>query len=77
MCRQWRMKLRCVLSVYNMTHSDLLHLICDNMPIDLRLDCKYIDFDKSIENLYNSPVRYSSKCKLHYHSSKLVEICLI
>ena len=64
-------KHRCVLSVPNMTHCDLLPLISDNMPLELILDCKYIGFYKSIANSDNVLLRYASKCKLFDHSSTL------
>ena len=62
MCTQWRKKHRCVLSVPNMTHCDLLPLIADNMPMGLILDCKYIGFYKSIAISDNELLRYTSKC---------------
>ena len=70
-CIQWRKKLRRVLSVSNMTHCDLLPLIADNMPIKVKLDCKYIGFYKSIANSDNDLVRYAAKCKLFDHSSTM------
>ena len=70
-CIQWRKKLRQVLSVSNMTHCDLLPLIADNMPLKVKLDCKYIGFFKSIANSDNDLVRYTAKCKLYDHTSTL------
>ena len=70
-CIQWRKKLRRVLSVSNMTHCDLLPLIADNMPLKVKLDCKYIGFYKSIANSDNDLVRYAAKCKLFDHSSTM------
>ena len=65
-CIQWRKKLRRVLSVSNMTHCDLLPLIADNMPLKVKLDCKYIGICKSIANSHNDLVRYAAKCKLFW-----------
>ena len=44
MCIQWRNAHRRVLSVPGRTHCDLLPLIADNMPLEVKLDCKYIVF---------------------------------
>ena len=71
MCIQWRKKHRRVMSVSNMTHSDLLPLIADNMPLDIKLDCKYIAFYKSVANSDNEVLNYTAKCKLYDHSSTL------
>ena len=71
MCTQWRKKHRRILSVSNMTHCDLLPLISDNMPLELKLDFKYIGFYKSIANSDNSVVRYVAKCKMYDYSSTL------
>ena len=71
MCTQWRKKLRRVLSVPNMTHCDLLPLVANNMPLDVKLDCKYIGFYKSIATSENIILRYTAKCKLYDYSSTL------
>ena len=71
MCTQWRKKLRRVLSVPNMTHCDLLPLVANNMPLDVKLDCKYIGFYKSIATSENVILRYTAKCKLYDYSSTL------
>ena len=71
MYTQWQKKHRIVLSLSNMTHCDLLPLIGDDMPLDIKLDCKYIGFYKSIATSDNSLVRYAAKCKMFDHSSTL------
>ena len=71
MCIQWRKAHRRVLSVSSITHCDLLPLIADNMPLDFKLDCKYIAFFKSIATSDNDIVKYIAKCKLYDHSSTL------
>ena len=71
MCTQWRKKHRRILSVSNMAHCDLLPLISDDMPLELKLECKYIGFYRSIANSNNNLVRYTSKCKMYDYSSTL------
>ena len=71
MCTQWRKKHRRILSVSNRTHCDLLPLISDNIPLEVKLDCKFIGFYKSIASSENSLVRYAAKCKMYDHSSTL------
>ena len=63
MCTQWRNKHRRILSVSNMVHCDLLPLISDDMPLELKFECKYIGFYRSIANSNNNLVRYTSKAK--------------
>ena len=69
MCTQWRKKHRRILSVSNRTHCDLLPLISDNIPLEVKLDCKFIGFYKSIASSENSLVRYAAKCKMYDYSS--------
>ena len=64
-------KHRRILSVSNRTHCDLLPLISDNIPLEVKLDCKFIGFYKSIASSENSLVRYAAKCKMYDHSSTL------
>ena len=71
MCTQWQKKHRRILSVSNMAHCDLLPLISDDMPLELKLECKYIGFYRSIANSNNNLVRYTSKCKMYDYSSTL------
>jgi hypothetical protein len=54
-----------------MTHCDLLPLIADNMPLECKLDGKYLGFYKSISTSDNNIVKYTAKCKLYDHSSTL------
>ena len=68
---QWRKAHRRVLSVPGRTHCDLLPLIADNIPLEVKLDCKYIAFFKSVSTSDNGLVRYTAKCKLYDHSSTL------
>ncbi len=60
-----------LLSVPNMTHCDLLPLVANNMPLDVKLDFKYIGFYKSIATSENIILRYTAKCKLYDYSSTL------
>ena len=54
-----------------MTHCELLPLIADNMPIETRLDCKYIAFYKTIATSKNSTVNYVARSKLYDSSSTM------
>ena len=71
MCIQWRKAHRRILSVSNMTHCDLLPLIADNMPLEFKLDCKYIAFFKTMATSDNAMIKYLAKCKLFDHSSTI------
>ena len=71
MCIQWRNAHRRVLSVPGRTHCDLLPLIADNIPLEVKLDCKYIGFFKSVSTSDNELLKYVAKCKLFDHSSTL------
>ena len=71
MCTQWRNAHRRVLSVPGRTHCDLLPLIADNIPLEVKLDCKYIGFFKSVSTSDNELLKYVAKCKLFDHSSTL------
>ena len=68
---QWRKAHRRILSVHHMTHCELLPLIADNMPIETRLDCKYIAFYKTIATSKNSTVNYVARSKLYDSSSTM------
>ena len=41
------------------------------MPLDVKLECKYIGFYKSIATSENIILRYTAKCKLYDYSSTL------
>ena len=71
MYTQWRNAHRRVLSVPGRTHCDLLPLIADNAPLEVKLDCKYIGFFNSVSTSDNELVKYVAKCKLYDHSSTL------
>ena len=41
------------------------------MPLEVKLDCKYIGFFKSVSTSDNELLKYVAKCKLFDHSSTL------
>ena len=49
----------------------LLPWIADDIPLEVKLDCKYIAFFKSVSTSDNRLVKYSAKCKLYDNSSAL------
>ena len=67
----WRKAHRRILSVPGRTHNDLLPLIADNIPLEVKLDCKYIAFFKSVSTSDNGLVKYTAKCKLYDHLSTI------
>ena len=71
MCTQWRKAHRRILSIPSMTHCELIPLIANNMPIETRLDCKYIAFYKAIATSKNSVVNYVARSRLHKCSSTM------
>ena len=68
-CTQWRKAHRCVLSVPYNTHCDLLPLIAQSRPMDLILDCKYMNFIKSIITSNNIIVKYMAVNRLNDNTS--------
>ena len=71
MYTKWRTYHRRVMSVPSTTHCDLLPLIAENMPIETRLDCKYIAFYKSIATSKNCIVNYVARYRVHEHGSTM------
>ena len=71
MYTQWRINHRRVMSVPFRTHCDLLPLIADNIPIETRLDCKYIAFYKSIATSKNSIVKHVANSRVHNYASTM------
>ena len=68
---KWRKYHRVVLEVPCMTHSDMLPLISDRMPLECTLDLKYISFYKSIAASKNVILKYMAKHMLQSHSSTM------
>ena len=58
MCSKWRKYHRIVLGFVNTTHSNLLPLIADNMPLDCILDLKFLSFYKTIMSSENKVVSH-------------------
>ena len=71
MYTQWRKAHRQVLALPNNTHSDLLPLIADNMPLEYILDCRYISFFQSIVNSKNKIISYIARNKIFDCTSTL------
>ena len=71
LCTQWRKNHRRVLSVPSTTHCDMLPLIADNLPIETRLDSKYLAFYKSIATSDNKLVNYIARSRLNTYSSTM------
>ena len=49
----WRKSVRCLLKLPNRTHSYLLPLICDDIPINVQLSVRFVKFFKSLYSSSN------------------------
>ena len=58
MCTEWRKAHRRVLSTHYRTHNDMIPLIAENVPIECFLDCKFLNFYRSIATSKNNIVKY-------------------
>ena len=68
---RWRKYHRVVLEVPNTTHSDILPIISDRMPLRCTLDLKFISFYRSIASSENAILKYMAKYMLNSHTSTM------
>ena len=57
-CVQWRKAIRRIWNLPNRTHCNMLPIIADAFPIEIILECKFINFCKSLLNSGNESVIY-------------------
>ena len=68
---RWRKFHRVVLGVPNTTHSELLPLIAENMPLECSLELKFLSFYKSIATSENKIINYMAKNMLQSYNSTM------
>jgi len=55
----WRKAIRCLLGIDNRTHCNLLHLLCNDLPVDIQIHKRFLKF---FHSAINNPNIYTSTC---------------